>query len=188
MENNATIDRVENLYTKDCIRTRSGIYMNVFNPIPEMVCLEDIAHALSMMPRFGGHLPEFYSVAQHSVLVSQHVKEGNELSALLHDASEAYLMDFPSPIKKRISEYKLIEAKLMIVIGSKFGFDYRLNEDIKRADELLLQWEWGYLMLGQSHFPEIKCLPPAEARQMFMDRFFEIHSDMKQLNALNNGK
>ena len=54
---------MENLHTADCIRTFTGLYMNVFEPTPEMICIEDIAHGLSNMPRFGGHLPEFYSVA-----------------------------------------------------------------------------------------------------------------------------
>ena len=46
----------ENLYTKDCIRTFTGIYMNVFNPTSEMICIEDIAHSLSLQCRFAGHL------------------------------------------------------------------------------------------------------------------------------------
>ena len=54
----------ENLYTPNCIRTFTGLYMNVFNPKPDMICIEDIAHALSQQPRFGGHLPRMYSVAQ----------------------------------------------------------------------------------------------------------------------------
>lgn len=57
----------ESLYTPNCIRTFTGIYMNVFDPTDEMICIEDIANALSHQCRFAGHLPNFYSVAQHSV-------------------------------------------------------------------------------------------------------------------------
>jgi uncharacterized protein len=80
--------KYENLYEPDCIRTYTGLYINVFNPKPEMIEIEDIAHALSFQCRFGGHLPKFYSVAQHSLNCSYLVKEpALKLTALLHDAS-----------------------------------------------------------------------------------------------------
>lgn len=117
----------ENLYTPDCIRTFTGIYVNVFEPTEEMICIEDIAHALSNQCRFGGHLPVFYSVAQHSIIMSDKMHESHKLAALLHDASEAYLLDIPRPIKKGLSNYKEIEDKLMTAIAAKFGFEYPLH-------------------------------------------------------------
>ena len=140
----------ENLYTPDCIRTSSGIYVNVVNPKPEMICIEDIAHALSMQPRFGGHLPVFYSVAQHSVLTCMLVDEPHRLSALLHDASEAYLLDIPSPVKKHLSNYKDIEHNLMTVIAEKFGFQWPLSDEVKKADQTMLEREWHEIMLEDS--------------------------------------
>lgn len=140
----------ENLYTPDCIRTVSGIYVNVFDPKPEMFVIEDIAHALSMQPRFGGHLPHFYSVAQHSALTAAFVEEEYKLSALMHDASEAYLLDIPRPIKQRLSNYKDIEHGLMQVLSVVFGFQYPLPEAVKKADEDMLKLEWDSLML-QKH-------------------------------------
>jgi hypothetical protein len=75
---------------ENCIRTNSGLYINVFEPTPDMISIEDIAHALSFMPRFGGHLDKFYSVAQHSVYCSFMVESiEDKKAALLHDASEA---------------------------------------------------------------------------------------------------
>lgn len=139
----------ENLFTKDCIRTVSGIYINVFEPTTEMICIEDIAHALSFQCRFGGHLPKFYSVAQHSLNCSYLIEDKSlKLTALLHDASEAYLLDIPSPIKKGLSNYKEIENKLMALIADKFGFGWPLPEAIKKVDELMLQLEWDCLMLN----------------------------------------
>src|SRR6478752_7418281 len=104
------------------IRTFTGKWMDVFSPTPEMICIEDIAHALSLMCRFGGHTPTLYSVGQHSIHVSKLVGNKHKLAALLHDASEAYFMDIPRPIKKKVLEYGPIEDKLMKVIAEKFGF------------------------------------------------------------------
>jgi len=94
---------IENLFTPNCIRTFTGKYVNVFEPTLEMICIEDIAHALSMQCRFGGHLPYFYSVAQHSINCSFLVDTPClKLEVLMHDASEAYLLGIPSPIKKGV--------------------------------------------------------------------------------------
>jgi len=161
-------EQIENLYTPDCIRTRSGIYMNVFDPTPKMICIEDIAHALSNQCRFAGHLPVFYSVAQHCVVMANKMHQSHKLAALLHDASEAYLLDIPSPIKKRLSNYKEIENGLMILIAEKFGFIYPLHEKVKEVDNYMLQWEWSTLMLAKDIFPDIDCWTPEEASRAFM--------------------
>lgn len=143
---------MENLFTPDCIRTYTGLYMNVFDPTPEMICIEDIAHSLAFQCRFGGHLPEFYSVAQHSVYVCDIVEanpgeDSVRLQALLHDASEAYLLDIPSPIKHKLDDYRKIEQRLMVAIADKFGFPYPLHQSVKDADKDLLRIEWDVLML-----------------------------------------
>src|SRR6266516_3714044 len=78
----------------------SGKWFNVFDPKPEDIDLKDIAHALANQCRFTGHVREFYSVAQHSVLVSQFCDASDAQWGLLHDASEAYLSDIARPIKK----------------------------------------------------------------------------------------
>jgi hypothetical protein len=162
----------ENLYTPNCIRTFTGIYMNVFEPTLEMICIEDIAHALSMQCRFGGHLPEFYSVAEHSWYCHKLVRqEKNKLAALLHDASEAYLLDIPSPIKKNLSNYKEIEENLMKLIAEKFGFHYPLTDDIKNADEFSLRVEWECLMLKRYKAPFVVGLNSKDAENQFLDTF-----------------
>lgn len=139
----------ENLYTPDSIRTVSGIYVNVMDPKPEMFIIEDIAHALAHTPRFGGHLPHFYSVAEHSASVC-HMVDAKELKlqALLHDAAEAYLCDIPSPIKKNLPDYKAMEQRLLKILLEKFGVKYPLHESVKDADACKLSWEWHNLMLG----------------------------------------
>lgn len=147
----------ENLYTPNCIRTFTGKYINPVEPDPALICIEDIAHALSMQPRFGGHLPIFYSVAEHSIAVARLVKPALRLTALLHDASEAYLIDVPRPVKEQLTNYKEIEDRLMRVIAEKFGIEWPLPSEVKMADELCLQQEWEDIMLGgdrHQNFPE----------------------------------
>lgn len=147
---NAIEKKPENLYTPNCIRTVSGLYMNVFEPTEEMICIEDIAHSLSFQCRFGGHLPTFYSVAQHSLNCSFLIDDPKlKLAALMHDASEAYLLDIPKPIKNNLENYKEIENGLMWLIAEKYGFEWPLHDEIKKADEIMLQTEWDCLMLGR---------------------------------------
>ncbi len=155
----------------DSIRTVSGLYVNVFEPTPEMICIEDIAHALSHQCRFSGHLQEFYSVAQHSVMVASLVSDENKFDALMHDASEAYLLDIPTPIKAKLEHYKDLEHKLMKVIADKFGFKFPFDAEVKKADAEMLQIEWHSLMIGDT--PSIYPLPPNRAKEQFLDWYHQ---------------
>lgn len=156
--------------TEPVIRTFTGKYFNVFEPNIDDICIEDIAHSLSHQCRFGGHLPVFYSVAQHSYLCTQLVDKEHELAALLHDASEAYLLDIPRPIKKRLTEYHAIEDNLMKLIAEKFGFEYPLHKSVKKADEIMLQIEWDDLML-QGKTPRIQPLGYLVSERVFLGEF-----------------
>lgn len=169
----------------DCIRTYSGCYVNVFNPEPETINIFDIAHALSNMPRFAGHLPVFYSVAQHCVLGLKYVNYTNHMAWLLHDATEAYLMDLPRPIKMRMPEYKAIEARLMSLIYSRFNVVTPIDESIKVVDDIMLELEWNILMLedlkprhvlGHESLGPVVIDPwkPDLAKAMFLSEFYRI--------------
>lgn len=164
---------MENLHTTDCIRTYTGLYMNVFDPTMDMICIEDIAHALSQIPRFGGHLPEFFSVGQHSINCSLAIEEDgfkeHALAALLHDAAEAYMLDMPKPIKKRLPQYNEIEKNLMCLIFQKFGVDYPLDPKIKEIDNEMLQIEWDDLMFAR--YDQIKPLSPKVVEKGFLNRY-----------------
>lgn len=159
-----------NLHAGDCIRTYSGLYMDVFNPTPEMIAIEDIAHALSNLCRFGGHTPYFYSVAQHSVICSKRVHPEFQLQALLHDASEAYLLDVPRPIKRKLTNYKQIEDSLMKVIAEKFGFQYPFDEVIKTVDNDVLEFEFVNMM-EECKLSRDFCLQPEKAKADFLKRY-----------------
>lgn len=158
----------ENLNEPQCIRTYSGLYMNVFDPKPEMICIEDIAHALSHQCRFAGHTKRFYSVAQHSVLCALQVDDKYRLQALMHDASEAYLLDIPRPIKIHLAGYKEMEDRMMALIAEKFGFTYPLEVEVKAIDQKMLEVEWDHIVIHDIGFIT---LDPVKAKREFLDMF-----------------
>jgi uncharacterized protein len=164
----------ENLYTPDCIRTFTGKYVNVIEPTADTICIEDIAHGLSQQCRFGGQLPKFYSVAEHSLRCAGLAEQQNKLEALLHDASEAYLLDIPSPIKKHLTNYKEIEQKLMLVIAQKFGFTYPMSKEVEKIDVLMLQWEWEWVMLQNSKQHVHEPMSMGYAKASFLAEFHKI--------------
>lgn len=129
------------------VKTRFG-KINVFDPQPEDINIMDIAWSLSYhVTRWLGKGNGFFPVAQHCCHAFDLVSGENRMAALLHDASEAYILDMPKPIKERMPEYKKIEDKLMLAIADKFGFEYPLNEEVKRVDRVLLEDEWTYYVI-----------------------------------------
>lgn len=162
--------QTEQLEAGRLIRTISGKYFDVFDPDPALIDIADIAHALSYQCRFGGHLPEFYTVAQHSFHVAQLCYPGNELAGLLHDASEAYLLDLPRPIKREIPKYKEIENNLMRVIATKFGFEFPFCQDVKDSDQEMLEIEWKLFIL-KTPVVRFPVHHPKQAREIFLNEF-----------------
>lgn len=123
---------------RDFIETWSGLDLYMPDPDPESILITDIAHALSQVCRFAGHVDRFYSVAEHSIHVSYAVPPEHALQALLHDATEAYLCDIPTPFKRMIPQYAVLEDNLWTVIAKKFGVPVELHETVKFADRMLL--------------------------------------------------
>jgi 5'-deoxynucleotidase YfbR-like HD superfamily hydrolase len=142
--------------TGNMIRTFTGLYIDVNNPRPDMFNIVDIAHALSMQPRFGGHLYREYSVAQHSIECALICEPSHMFAALMHDASEAYLCDIPSPIKKLIPDYRKLEDKLMYAISEKFRFRYPLSAQVHEADQYMLELEWSAFVRGKGSIQYIE--------------------------------
>ena len=153
---------------------------------PKDVCLEDIAHALGNLCRFSGHCREFFSVAQHSVIVSRAVEgEAPEhaLWGLLHDGAEAYIADLPSPVKRLAPRYRAVEEYVLGIIAQRFGLIWPMPEVVHRADMRARITEVRDLM-GPPPRPwgiEAEPLPdvivpvgPIAARRLFLIRAAEI--------------
>lgn len=136
------------------IETSSGLWIDINDPKPGQIRDMDIAHALSNICRFGGQCKEFYSVAQHSVLVYRLMTRETDdkqlhLAALLHDAHEAYLGDIPSPIKPLIGEgFKRIAMNMDKAIASAYDLPGYLFSHllIKKCDFVALIFEGQNLM------------------------------------------
>lgn len=153
------------------------------NPRIDDVAIEDIAHGLAYQCRFNGQTRVFYSVAQHSLMVMSLVPEKLQFSALLHDAAEAYLGDMVKPLKNLFPEFSVIEARVMAIIGHRFGLDLtHLDPAIKQADLIALATEKRDLMPHSvetwCNLHEIPPLPlpiqamsPQEAKTAFLDAF-----------------
>lgn len=122
------------------------------DPRPEDIHPHDIAHALALQCRFGGHVRRFYSVAQHSVLVSHICDPADALWGLLHDASEAYLVDIPRPVKRApgMSGYMEYEDRMMRAICDALQLPHEMPESVRKADEVLLATEARDLMPAES--------------------------------------
>jgi hypothetical protein len=171
----------------DWITTYTGKFFPN-DPQENEINIETIAHALSNLCRFGGHINEFYSVAQHCVLCSYVAPKEYKLEALLHDASEAYLVDIPRPIKQMLPDYKSIELKVEKVIASKFNLPFPISFIVKDIDNRMLVTEASALLNGldnpwwlDSRYPkiysqdQIKIDPwsPKLAEEIFMDAYNE---------------
>jgi len=169
----------------DWMQTYTG---RAFYPMaPEVDDIDplDIAHALSLLCRYGGHVSRFYSVAEHCVLMSWAVAPEHALWALLHDASEAYLGDMIRPLKHALPDYQHAEDRLMAVICDRFGLDQQCPPEVKAADNRILHDERDALMAAPplpwsalENVPplgvDIEGWAPAEAEQRYLARLREL--------------
>jgi uncharacterized protein len=173
----------------DWILTYTGKHFFPLEPNCEDIDILDIAHALSNICRFTGHCREFYSVAQHSVMVAellwnQHLDYEMALAGLLHDASEAYLIDVARPVKHSpdFEFYRTAEAKLQNVINDCFNCDGYKNQ-IKGADSIMLATEAYFLMPDCRNwsattekpfiFDEFVCWSPQKSKNKFLSSFLD---------------
>ncbi len=157
------------------MQTYTGRSFYPLAPRVEDIDPDDIAHALSMLCRYGGHTRHFYSVAEHCVLMSLAVPAEHALWALLHDATEAYLIDLITPLKQQMPEYRAAEARLMLAICERFRLPPYWPRKVKDADFRILLDERAALLppspqpwdpkieAAQPLGVTIRCWTPAEA-------------------------
>jgi uncharacterized protein len=186
------------------ISTQSGRFYPL-NPRPDDVNIEDIATALSNVCRFAGHVVDFYSVAQHSVVVSSLLASRGprfQLFGLLHDAAEAYLGDMASPVKRHalfnvgsgegVFTFDQIERKVMSVIYQ--GLNIRPptvdeSELVKLADKQAFAMEvknvlrvntsnWDCRPVQLDRDEPLQCVGPKEARRMFLFSYRKRMNDL----------
>jgi 5'-deoxynucleotidase YfbR-like HD superfamily hydrolase len=179
------------------IDTASGVRLDLDDPRPEDIRIEDVAGGLSKVCRFGAQTLEYYSVAQHALLVLRLVVDAGHpelaLVALHHDSHEAYLCDIPSPLKRKISAinnaYKRVCDEVDLAIAEALGFEWPEagspeQRVIKQADRQALLMEAVRLLhdsgeamrrdlgLGEVELRDLAPLEdpllPAEAQRQFL--------------------
>lgn len=177
-------------YDGKWIQTYTGVRFYPTIPAEADVNIIDIAHALSQQCRYGGHSKVFYSVAEHCVHVSGALPEPLRLWGLLHDASEAYLVDVPRPLKQFLKGYAAIEEQLMSVIARKYGLAPQMPDEVKLVDQRILmdekkellkplEWSTDLEPLGV----KIECWHPVQAKNVFLNAFYMLTDPLFDVGA-----
>lgn len=168
------------------IQTYTGKKFDYLAATADDIDIEDIANALANICRYSGHVPKFYSVAQHSVLCSQLVPVEYAFEALMHDAAEAYVQDIPAPLKSLLPDYRRMETMVDDLIRNKFGLPFEHSTVVKYADLTMLATErrdleiddgtkWDVLEgIPASDLIQVDPLRPGQAFGLFMNRFNEL--------------
>lgn len=175
------------------MQTYTGRAFRPTNPTPDDVDPLDIAHALSLICRYGGHTKWFYSVAEHCVLMSHAVPEEDALAALLHDATEAYVGDMVRPLKQQLPAYQLAEARVWSAVARRFDLGAMLElgplpRSVKEADNRILLDERAALLTAPPHpwavdelaplGVQIEAWEPWEAEQRYLARLHDLAGDV----------
>ena len=178
------------------INTHSGRQVNIANPDPEAIHIGDIAHALTFLCRGGGHTDFFFPVERHCVYCAREAMARGcsrevVLACLLHDASEAYMVDLPSPIKDGLfPEYRALENRLLDCIYRKYIGRSLTVDEAARVDEIdhtLLKYDLKYLLNMDVELPpihielEYQFEPFEESKAAYMRLFEEVKEQDKKL-------
>jgi hypothetical protein len=184
-------DETENLMAS--APARKGNWMQTFigrqfwpaDPRADEIDIRDIAHALSMQCRYAGHCTQFYSVAEHCVLLANAIPE-QKLWALLHDASEAYLVDVPRPVKPSLTGYAALEDRIMAQVAIQFNllpftvtpaivkdYDFRMLVD-EKAQNMRPGLRWGSIDGLDPVGVTLQFWTPEQAENEFLRVYFDL--------------
>ncbi|MBO9194302.1 hypothetical protein J5277_09310 [Rhizobium sp. 16-449-1b] len=166
----------------DFMQTATGRRFWPMDPRADEVFIEDIAHSLAMQTRYAGHCLRFYSVAEHSVLMARHLRQQGAdvaLFALLHDASEAYLVDVPRPVKPYLTGYKAAEANVMAAVCERFSLAKEMPAPVHEADDRiigdelanLVPMDWHARYAGKELGVRLRYWSPEQAKEEFLVTF-----------------
>jgi len=168
------------------ILLNDGTYFDFINPDLTPVSIGAIAHGLSNLCRFNGHTNKFYSVAQHSVLMSFHVEKGFEYEALMHDAVEALIGDVTQPLKALLPDYQVIEERVAEYLAEQFDFTVPTPAEVKTADMRMLLTEktqllntsdvWAATDSYEPYVLKISQWIPSYAKLMFLKRYEQLRT------------
>jgi hypothetical protein len=189
-------------YEGSWLATASGGMWSIENPREDQVHLRDIAAGLSRTCRYGGQISEeaeFYSVAEHSVIMTSWAYQAGiirtrseALTYLLHDGSEAYFGDMPTPLKALIPDFRMLEDRAQSVVYRAFGISEHqvrtMKPELKRIDTRVRMDEREVMILEPAlsakrealwrQDPDISplgvrplMLPPSEARETYLRAF-----------------
>jgi hypothetical protein len=164
------------LKSKSWMQTYTGHVFDAFaGPSPEQIDIVDIAHSLSLQCRFNGHTKAMFSVAHHSLMMVEVLK--NEpawvrLWALLHDAGEAYVSDVPAPLKRKLPIFQRLEDEVMLAITTRYKLPPECPAIVKTVDQCIFLYEASQLLSNYEN-----CwahLEPAGYRDFWLPRFKKV--------------
>ena len=182
------------------IVTYTGKVFDFLNPKPEMVCIEDIAHSLSNLCRYTGHVRKFYSVGEHCILMALSDKcPGDPMSKLLHDAAEAYIGDMASPWKRLLQveptfektlatgvfggSVREFENRILEIISEALGVSINITAEVKTSDMIMLATEVRDLMPSSEAWGELpeplEIKIPCWKSAYVEEHFLNIYSQLK---------
>lgn len=177
------------------IQTYTGRQFHVMEPRADEVHHEDIAHALSLLCRFNGHVDRFYSVAEHCLILSHVLPPEAQLWGLLHDAGEAYVGDMSRPLKQHMQDFIGAEFRVLLRIIEYFGLvpwfmdegSHAVREMVHEADTRILLNERAALMSMAQHNWSVDGLepldlgehpimgwPPRKVERLYLERLQEL--------------
>ena len=172
----------------DWLQTWTGRKFYVLDPRPEDFDIRDVAHSLSNQCRYAGHVDKFYSIAEHCVLLHDHVLSEDKALAynlLMHDGAEAYYLDIPRPIKNNMPGIK----EAMAIVDSMYSRVFSLRDDlhgvVNEYDKRIVIDEKQQLMNHHGNVEwhnynnldalgiEVKCWSPSDAKTEFLTRYWQ---------------
>lgn len=192
---------------KPFMQTRGGHQFDPDSVSITKIEITDIAHALSNMSRYAGHSLRFYSVAEHSVLTYNIAKKrwpqdiATQWAALLHDATEAYVVDLPTPLKRLLPKFMEIEGKVAELLSAEFKIpsDATTVRRVKLIDKEALATEAPKLFLNTDNWDNIKTVTthaellsgkfpmrPGAAMQQFLKAFHEAKARFEEAEKHGN--